>query len=114
MKKPGVILYTLLVLLLRSCGLLSEVSQKKIDASPGVPATPFVPEGAVPPAPMPTGEGITCTHFVSPTGDDAKPGSETRPWSSFQYALDSAQPGDCDSPARGRPAPSEVWEKTVR
>lgn len=43
---------------------------------------------------MLAGEEIFCTYFVSPTGDDAMPGSESQPWGSFQYAMDSAQPGD--------------------
>jgi hypothetical protein len=40
------------------------------------------------------GEDITCTFFISPNGDDNAPGSESQPWASFQYAVDSVQSGD--------------------
>ena len=36
----------------------------------------------------------TCTYVVSPTGNDSDPGTETNPWGSFQYGLDSSSPGD--------------------
>ena len=93
-KYRGSVLFcSLLVLTLLSCNLLSLVNQEE-DSTPGVPATPFVPEEGAPPAPVLTGEDISCTYFVSPAGDDDSPGSESQPWGSFQHATDSAQPGD--------------------
>ncbi len=92
--KKRFVLYTLLILLLVSCSQVSMPSQEEEAASPSAPVTPSVPEGGAPPAPGLTGEEISCTYFVSPTGDDAMPGSESQPWGSFQYAMDSAQPGD--------------------
>ncbi len=92
--KKRFVLYTLLILLLVSCSQVSMPSQEEEAASPSAPVTPSVPEGGAPPAPRLTGEEISCTYFVSPTGDDAMPGSESQPWGSFQYAMDSAQPGD--------------------
>lgn len=92
--KKHIVLFTLLILLLPSCSLFSGASQEEEGTSPSGPVTPFVPEGGAPPAPMLTGEEISCNYFVSPSGDDAMPGSESQPWGSFQYAMDSAQPGD--------------------
>jgi len=92
--KKRFVLYTLLILLFLSCNKFSVANQEEENDSPNVPVTPFVPEGGAPPAPMLTGEEISCTYFVSLIGDDAMPGSVSQPWGSFQYAMDSAQPGD--------------------
>jgi len=32
--------------------------------------------------------------FVSPTGDDGQPGTESQPWQTIQHAADTVQPGD--------------------
>jgi hypothetical protein len=37
---------------------------------------------------------VTCTYYVAPSGDDNDPGTQARPWATFQHAADSAQPGD--------------------
>jgi len=92
--KKRYVFCTLLVLLLLSCNLSGLVSREEEYAPPGGPVTPFVPEGGVPPAPMLVGEEISCTYFVAPTGDDGASGSESQPWASFQYAVDTIQPGD--------------------
>ena len=83
----------LLILLCLSCNFFNVTSQEE-DASPSIPVTPFFPEGGTPPAPMLTGEDISCDYFVSPIGDDSMPGSESQPWGSLQYAVVSVQPGD--------------------
>ena len=85
--------YTILVLALLSCNLLEALTPQE-DTAPAGPSTSFVPEGGAPPAPMLTGEDITCSYYVSPGGDDGAPGSESQPWGSIQFAVDSAQPGD--------------------
>jgi len=83
----------LLVLALLACNLVDLVGQEDETAAAS-PDPPFVLEGDEPPPPILTGEDISCTHFVSPQGDDSAPGSETQPWASFQYAADAVQPGD--------------------
>ena len=83
----------LLVLALLACNLVDLVGQEEETAAAS-PDPPFVLESDEPPAPILTGEEISCTHFVSPHGDDNTAGSETQPWASFQYAADAAQPGD--------------------
>ncbi|MCJ7626590.1 MAG: right-handed parallel beta-helix repeat-containing protein [Anaerolineaceae bacterium] len=93
--KKRTVLCVLLVFLLLSCNLLDLVSQgEDEDVSPSGSVTSFVPQGGAPPAPVLTDEEISCAYFVSPDGDDAAGGSESQPWTSFQYAIDSAQPGD--------------------
>ena len=95
MKKRFVFLSILLVFLLFSCNLPGLNSQDEgEDTSSGSPVTPFVPEEGAPPPPVLTGEEIVCNYFVSPDGDDNSPGSESQPWGSFQFAMDSAQPGN--------------------
>jgi hypothetical protein len=84
----------LLVLLLLSCSLFSPARQEQGNDSSSIPFTPFTPAGGTPKAPMLTGEEISCIYFVSPTGDDSMPGSESQPWGSFQHAMDSAKSGD--------------------
>jgi hypothetical protein len=84
----------LLVLTLLSCNLLNLVDQENDDVPPSVPVTPFIPEGGAAPPPVLIGEDLSCSYFVSPTGDDGAPGSETQPWTSFQYAADAVQPGE--------------------
>ena len=85
--------YALLILALTSCNLPGLDNQEQ-ETSPNSPATPFVPEGGAPSAPMLTGEEVDCNYYVSPDGDDDGPGSQTQPWASFQFAADSAQPGN--------------------
>jgi hypothetical protein len=85
--------YTILVLALLSCNLFEVITQEEGTSAIG-PSTPFVLEGGAPSAPMLTGEDISCSYYVSPSGDDGGPGSESQPWGSFQFAVDTAQPGD--------------------
>ena len=40
------------------------------------------------------GAALAATYYVSPTGDDAGPGSAAKPWRTLQYAVDSVHPGD--------------------
>jgi len=83
---------TFLVFILLSCNLFSFVNHEE-NAS-GSPVAPFVPEVGASPAPLLTGENITCMYYVSPAGDDGALGNESQPWVSFQHAVDMAQPGD--------------------
>jgi hypothetical protein len=60
----------------------------------------FIPEasGATPVSSTPwsgSTEPVDCTYFVAPDGDDEAAGSEDQTWATFQYAADTAQPGDC-------------------
>jgi hypothetical protein len=88
----GIFLFVLLSL---SCNLFETISQDEVeDTSPISRVTPFVPESGAPPPPVLTDEEIPCTYYVSPDGDDGGAGDESRPWASFQYAVDTAQPGD--------------------
>jgi hypothetical protein len=86
--KKNFVFYALLILLLQSCTLFSTASQGDQTTSSSIPVTSDVS------APLLSEEQISCTYFVSPTGDDSMPGSESQPWGSFQYAVDSAHPGD--------------------
>jgi len=92
-RRGKALFYTILVLALLSCNLFEALTPQE-DSPPAGPSSPFVPEGGAPPAPMLTGEDITCSYYVSPSGDDGAPGSESQPWGSFQFAVDTAQPGD--------------------
>ena len=93
--KMRFVFYILLIFLLLSCNLIDLISQDESEDIPSSdPLTPFVPEGGAPPAPVLTGEEIACTHYVSPDGDDNGVGNESQPWGSFQFAMDSTQPGD--------------------
>ncbi len=95
MKMPQDFVCALFILLLSSCNLTESIHQDEgEDHLPGVSSTPFVPEGGPPPAPMLVGEEIACSAFVSPSGEEAAPGSESQPWGSFQVAVESASPGD--------------------
>lgn len=95
MKKRFIFLCALLIFTLSSCSLPGLISQDEDEELPsGGPVTPFVPEDGAPPAPVLTGEEITCAYFVSPDGDDNGVGGESQPWGSFQFAMDSAGPGD--------------------
>ena len=58
--------------------------------SEGVSGTATVTVTAPPPPPPP----VQGTYFVSPTGSDANPGSETAPFRTIQRAADVAQPGN--------------------
>lgn len=86
--KKIVVFYALLFLPLLSCSLPSSARQREEATSS---STPVTSEGG---SPLPPGDEISCTYFVSPTGDNSMPGSESQPWGSFQHAVDSAQPGD--------------------
>jgi hypothetical protein len=79
---------TLLVLLLHSCTTNSATLQVVEEPTPEIP---FTPQAA---AQNLAEERIYCNYFVSPHGDDSMSGSESHPWGSFQYAFDSARPGD--------------------
>jgi len=37
---------------------------------------------------------VTCTYYAAPDGSDDDPGTAAQPWATFQYAADTAQPGD--------------------
>jgi hypothetical protein len=37
---------------------------------------------------------VPCTYYVTPDGNDDDPGTQTQPWATFQYAADTAQPGE--------------------
>lgn len=37
---------------------------------------------------------VTCTHYISPTGDDSAPGTSDQPWATFSHAAETAAPGD--------------------
>jgi len=83
----------LLIFALTSCNL-SSLDKQEQESSPDNRATAFIPEGGAPSAPVLTGGEVTCTYFVSPEGDDSRPGDEIQPWGSFPHAVDSAQLGD--------------------
>lgn len=87
MKKRLSFLFVTLMML-TSCTLIGENEEDGFTGGEYVP-----PEGA-PLAPMLLDEDMSCTHFVSPAGDDSSPGSETDPWASFQMAVDSVNAGD--------------------
>ncbi|MBN1437918.1 MAG: right-handed parallel beta-helix repeat-containing protein [Anaerolineales bacterium] len=54
--------------------------------------------GGFPPAPagtdLPAPSDAACTLYVSTDGDDSGPGTESRPWATFERAADGAEPGD--------------------
>ncbi len=50
--------------------------------------------GEAPPLPAETTGPVTCTYYAAPDGSDEAPGSQAQPWATFQYAADTAQPGD--------------------
>lgn len=83
-----------------SCNLFSYVlpaaedEEGEAGEAASAPYEPYVPEGGPPPAPVLTGEEITCTYVVAPDGNDGGAGSESQPWATFQFAADTAQPGD--------------------
>lgn len=54
------------------------------------PVTPLPSDNSPPVTPDAT---ESKTRYVSPTGDDANPGTETSPWKTLQHAATSAQPG---------------------
>jgi len=56
------------------------------------PATPDSSTSTDLPTPSPATDD--CTYTVSPLGDDANPGSRQQPWATFQYAADTAVPGE--------------------
>jgi len=63
----------------------------------GPTATPIpspTPAAGPPRATLATTTATSCTHYVAPGGNDAHPGTEGQPWATFQYAADTAQPGD--------------------
>lgn len=74
--------FCLLLLLIQSCSQVTATIQGE------TPNTPFHQEQEA------LKTSSACTYYVSPTGEDADPGSESLPWGSFQFALDYAQPGD--------------------
>jgi hypothetical protein len=48
-----------------------------------------------PPPPITGATGpVACTYSVASNGNDSAPGTEAQPWATFQYAADTAQPGD--------------------
>jgi hypothetical protein len=59
-------------------------AQPSRSAAPGTPPPPIA--GATAP--------VACTYYVAPGGSDDAPGTQALPWASFQYAADTAQPGD--------------------
>lgn len=95
MNRRHVIWAFALIFLMFSCSLPGLTGQdEEGDISPAGPVTTFVPEGGAPHPPALTGEEVACTYFVSPDGDDSAAGSEAQPWGNFQYAVDTAGPGD--------------------
>jgi len=86
---------------------LAEMSIKPTDTPMPPPDTPMpepptntpVPEpaaGTAAPRPSVTVAiaPVACTYYVAPSGNDSAPGAEAQPWATFQYAADTAQPGD--------------------
>lgn len=59
------------------------------DSVPSAP--PMTPETTLHLTPI---EGIDCTLFVAPDGNNDSAGSESLPWATFEYAAENAQPGD--------------------
>lgn len=100
MKHRGLwFLVSVLVLVMLSCNLIADIlpEEEESDLEGDVPVseyTPYVPEEGAPAAPMLTGDDFSCSFFVSPSGSDDSPGGEDQPWATFQYAADTAQPGD--------------------
>jgi hypothetical protein len=88
------LIFALLILPQISCNLISATTPEVKRSSPNIPLSTSVPEVRAPTAPFLVGEEITCTYYVSLTGDDSMPGSKSQPWGTFQYAMDSAHPGD--------------------
>lgn len=87
--------FILLFLLLPACSFFTSLTQDQAQvSSPESTAATTDPEVDKPAAPMLAEGDISCTHYVSPDGDDNAPGNEAQPWGSFQYAVDSALPGD--------------------
>ena len=58
-------------------------------ASNTASVTPSAPAPAPPPAPLPAG-----ARFVSPSGSDSNPGTESAPWRTLAKAISAARPGD--------------------
>jgi len=109
--KPRLVFSALFIFFLLSCnfgGLFNQVEEDESSADISVepfvpeedessvdsPVEAFVPEEGEPLPPMLIGEEIACTLFVSPDGSDDGPGSESQPWETIQFAVDSAQAGD--------------------
>jgi hypothetical protein len=87
--KKYLVLCVPLVVLIQSCHLVNLTKEE--DVSSGDVGNSLVTEKN---APILTEEKLSCSHFVSPDGDDTMVGSESQPWASFQHAVDSVQPGD--------------------
>jgi chitodextrinase len=58
-------------------------------ASDTASATPSAPAPAPAPAPLPEG-----ARFVSPSGSDSNPGTQSAPWRTLAKAISAARPGD--------------------
>jgi hypothetical protein len=48
----------------------------------------------IPMPPADSGTPVTCSRYVDRDGDDANPGSESRPWATWHQAAEMAEPGD--------------------
>ncbi len=84
-------LVTALALCPLLCGCLTSPINEEPTSLPLPPSTAGAPAPHTTPAPA---GDIICTHYTSPTGDDAAPGTEEQPWATFQQAADAAQPGE--------------------
>jgi hypothetical protein len=62
--------------------------------TPVAPVTPAPPTAPAPPvAPAPPTSTAAVSYYVSPSGNDANPGSLSAPWLTIQQAMNSATPG---------------------
>ena len=57
-------------------------------------AQPVVQVTSEPMEPLSLDMQVNCSLFVAPEGNDSGSGSEEQPWASFEYAAETAQPGD--------------------
>ncbi len=88
-----VLLFGFLIISFPSCNLRG-LNESEEGSYPGNPSKSIISKNPRHTAPVLTGENISCTYFVSPKGHDSAPGSESSPWEGFQFAMDTARPGD--------------------
>lgn len=106
MRQTACLPFLFLLVVLVACA--PPPATETVESQVDTPAQPVSPTNT-PSATRPPSAGGGCTAYVAPDGDDANPGSEAEPWLSFQYAAESARPGDVVCFREGTYPVEETW-----